>query len=94
MKPVSKASSISAFRQAVYGEAKNLKIPVIDERAIDKVSINRGSVGLEVVFKWRDGEDTKVKTFLAVAKYHHAIVIYKDETFFVYANDTLWRLST
>jgi hypothetical protein len=29
-----------------------------------------------------------------VAKYHHAIVIYKDETFFVYANDTLWRLST
>ena len=87
-------ASVSSFRQAVYNEAKSMKIPIVDERAIDKLGINRGSVGVEVQMKYRDGEDTKIKTFLAVAKYHHAIVIYKDETFFIIANDSLWRIST
>jgi hypothetical protein len=44
--------------------------------------------------KYRDGEETKIKTFLAVAKYHHALVIYKDEMFYILANNTIWRLST
>lgn len=87
-------TAVSAFRQSVYNEAKNLKIPIVDERAIDKLSINRGSVASEVQMKYRDGEESKIKTFLAVAKYHHAIVVYKDETFFIVANNTLWRLST
>jgi hypothetical protein len=68
--------AVSAFRQAVYNEAKALKIPIVDERAIDKLG------------------ETKIKTFLAVAKYHHALVIYKDEMFYIIANNTIWRLST
>ncbi len=86
--------AVSAFRQAVYNEAKQLKIPIVDERAIDKLGINKGSVGGTVEMKYRDGEETKVKTFLAVAKYHHALVIYKDEMFYIIANNTIWRLST
>lgn len=86
--------AVSAFRQAVYNAAKELKIPIVDERAIDKLGINRGSVGATVEMRYRDGEDSKIKTFLAVAKYHHALVIYKDETFFIVANSTIWRLST
>ena len=93
MSAMSSKGSVSAFRQSVYNLAKEMKIPIVDERAIDKLGINRGSVGAEVQMKYRDGEDTKIKTFLAVAKYHHSIVIYKDETFFMLANGTLWRLS-
>jgi hypothetical protein len=94
MKPMSSKGAISTFRQAVYNAAKELKIPIVDERAIDKLGINRGSVGAEVQIKFKDGEEQKIKTFLAVAKYHRSIVIYKDETFFIIANNALWRLST
>lgn len=86
--------AVSAFRQTVYNEAKNLKIPIVDERAIDKLALNKGSVAATVDMRYRDGEETKIKTFLAVAKYHHALVIYKDESFFIVANNTIWRLST
>ncbi|MFX1491318.1 MAG: hypothetical protein ACFFBX_07495 [Promethearchaeota archaeon] len=86
--------AVSAFRQAVYNEAKSLKIPIVDERAIDKLGINKGSVGGTIDMRYRDGEETKIKTFLAVAKYHHALVIYKDESFFIITSDMIWRLST
>lgn len=86
--------AVSAFRQSVYNEAKQLKIPIVDERAIDKLGINKGSVAATVEMRYREGEEMKVKTFLAVAKYHTALVIYKDETFFIIANNTVWRLST
>jgi hypothetical protein len=86
-------AAVSAFRQAVYNEAKALKIPIVDERAIDKLGINKGSVGGTVEMRYRDGEETKIKTFLAVAKYHHALVIYKDEMFYILASNILWRLS-
>ncbi|MFX1563394.1 MAG: hypothetical protein ACFFDP_08815 [Promethearchaeota archaeon] len=85
--------SVTNFRQAVYDQAREMKIPIVDERAIDKLSINRGTIGLEVQMKYREGEETKIKTFLAVAKYNHSIVVFKDETFFIIASDSLWRLS-
>ena len=71
-----------------------MKIPIVDERAIEKLSLNKGAIDLEVHIRFREGEEMKLKTFLAVAKYHHSIVIYKDEEFFIFQNGALWRLYT
>jgi hypothetical protein len=90
---LSSKTSVTNFRQTVYDQAREMKIPIVDERAIDKLSINRGNIGMEVQIKYREGEETKIKTFLAVAKYNHSIVVFKDETFFIVANESLWRLS-
>ncbi|MFX1562877.1 MAG: hypothetical protein ACFFDP_06180 [Promethearchaeota archaeon] len=90
---MSSKTSVTNFRQAVYDQAREMKIPIVDERAIDKLSIHRGNIGMEIQMKYREGEDTKIKTFLAVAKYNHSIVVFKDETFFIIASQSLWRLS-
>lgn len=90
---MSSKTSVTTFRQLVYDQAREMKIPIVDERAIDKLSINRGNIGMEVQMKYREGEETKIKTFLAVAKYNHSIVVFKDETFFMVASESLWRLS-
>ncbi len=86
--------SISIFRKTVYKLAQEMKIPIVDERAIEKLSLNKGAIDLEVHIRFREGEEMKLKTFLAVAKYHHCIVIYKDEEFFIFQNGALWRLYT
>jgi hypothetical protein len=86
--------AVSAFRQAVYNEAKGMKIPIVDDRAIAKLGLNKGSVSATVEIKYSEGEETKIKTFLAVASYYKTLVIYKDETFFIIANNMIWRLST
>ena len=91
---MSKAAALSSFRQAVYNMAKEMKIPIVDERAIDQVRINKNAVSLDVQIKYRPGEELKIKTYLAIAKYHHSVVLYKGETFFLVANNVLWRLST
>jgi len=91
---VSKAAALSSFRQAVYNLAKEMKIPIVDERAIDQVRINKGALGMEVQIKYRPGDELKIKTYLAIAKYHRSVVLYKGETFFIVANNILWRLST
>ena len=78
------------FIKRVYEIVNELKIPLIDERVYEKVTIG-GSPTANVVFKFEEDESV-IRGFLGLAEYFHTVVIKRRDEFFIPHSSILFRL--
>ena len=78
------------FIKRVYEIVNELKIPLIDERVYEKVTIG-GSPTASVIFKFEEDESV-IRGFLGLAEYFHTVVIKRKDEFFIPHSSILFRL--
>ena len=82
--------SAELFIKRVYEIVSELKIPLIDERVYDKVSIKtNNSTDIQFVF---DEDESVIRGFLGLADYFHTVVIKKKEKFYIPNDGTCYVL--
>jgi len=82
--------STELFIKRVYEIVSELKIPLIDERVYDKVSIKSNkTTDVQFVF---DEDESVIRGFLGLADYFHTVVIKKKEKFYIPNDGTFYVL--
>ena len=77
------------FIKRVYEIVNELKIPLIDERVYDKVSVGGSTVA--VIFKFEEDESV-IRGFLGLAEYFHTVIIKTKDQFVIPHQDMIFRL--
>ena len=78
------------FIKRVYEIIAELKIPLIDERVYDKVSI-KSSKTTDVQFLFEEDESV-IRGFLGLADFFHTVVIKNKDKFYIPNNGMLFIL--
>jgi len=86
---VIKIAKKELFIKRVYEIVNELKIPLIDERVYDKVSVGSGTV--TVVFKFEEDESV-IRGFLGLAEYFHTVIIKTKDQFVIPHQQMIFRL--
>ena len=78
------------FIKKVYENVNDLKIPLIDERYYNKISVGKSTV--QVDFKY-EGDEKVIRGFLGLADYFKSVVLRKKETFYIPVMNMTFELS-
>ena len=81
------------FIKRVYEIVNELKIPLIDERVYDAVTVNESRVNVAVSFKFEEDESV-IRGFLGLAEYFHTVVIKKKDKFYIPNGELLFKLES
>ena len=82
-----------AFVKRVYVLVNEMKVPLIDAKTYFKCNITPQRSTVHIVFKYQEGEDSRVKGFLGLADYYHTVVIKMKESFFIPIGSILFELT-
>jgi len=74
------------FIKRVYDLAGEMKIPLIDERVYDNVSINSKNSVATVKIKFEEDESV-IRGFLGLADFFHTVSVKRKDKFYI-ANDS------
>ncbi|MFX1238809.1 MAG: hypothetical protein ACFE8P_13965 [Promethearchaeota archaeon] len=77
------------FIKRVYEFVNELKIPLIDERVYDRVSVGGGIV--TVFFKFEEDESV-IRGFLGLAEYFHTVIIKQKDQFIIPHQTMIFKL--
>ncbi len=78
------------FIKKVYENVNDLKIPLIDERYYNKITMKPAQVS--VFFKY-EGDEKVIRGFLGLADYFKTVVLRKKETFYIPVMNMTFELS-
>jgi len=81
------------FIKRVYEIVQELKIPLIDERVYNKVTLQEARPTVSVSFTFEEDESV-IRGFLGLAEYFHTVVIKNKEKFFISVPDLLFKLES
>ena len=84
-----KTAKKELFIKRVYEIVNELKIPLIDERVYDKVSVGGSTVS--VIFKFEEDESV-IRGFLGLAEYFHTVIIKTKDQFVIPHQQMIFRL--
>ncbi|MBN1800517.1 MAG: hypothetical protein JW891_03375 [Candidatus Lokiarchaeota archaeon] len=77
------------FIKRVYEFVNELKIPLIDERVYDRVSV--GGSMVSVIFKFEEDESV-IRGFLGLAEYFHTVIIKQKDQFIIPHQNMVFKL--
>jgi hypothetical protein len=81
------------FIKRVYEIVQELKIPLIDERVYNKVTLKEERPTVSVSFLFEEDESV-IRGFLGLAEYFHTVVIKNKERFLISVPDLLFKLES
>ncbi|MFW9899142.1 MAG: hypothetical protein ACFFDO_07770 [Candidatus Thorarchaeota archaeon] len=79
------------FTKRVYEIVNEMKIPLIDERVHDKVSISSKNTVATVIFRFEEDESV-LRGFVGLADYFHTVIIKQKDKFYISNKSILFRL--
>ena len=82
-----------AFIKRVYVLVNEMKVPLIDAKTYHKCIITAQRSTVNILFKYQEGEDSRVKGFLGLADYYHTVVIKMKNSFYIPIGSILFELS-
>ncbi|MBD3228513.1 MAG: hypothetical protein GF329_10025 [Candidatus Lokiarchaeota archaeon] len=82
-----------AFIKRVYVLVNEMKVPLIDAKTYHKCRIIEKRATVHILFKYEEGEDSRVKGFLGLADYYHTVVIKMKNSFYIPIGSILFELT-
>ncbi|TFF85342.1 MAG: hypothetical protein EU551_04265 [Promethearchaeota archaeon] len=82
-----------AFIKRVYVLVNEMKVPLIDSKTYHNCNIIPKRATVHILFKYEEGEDSRVKGFLGLADYYHTVVIRMKNSFYIPIGSILFELT-